>query len=166
LLPQGTVRAGSSKACGPTKPFGRNQLRSLLAINNAFLGPALEALEQNRAIPPHPPWLGLLSGTNGIKACCSDKGDNPMTQLSQSSLPLEPRIADVLDYLQHQFSNYPFNPRLDTNFIIELAADFQDLNLLEQIKTFRWYYDDDLSKVGNARAALRRWMARTWIRSR
>jgi hypothetical protein len=35
-----------------------------------------------------------------------------MTQLSQSSLPLEPRIANVLDYLQHQFSNYPFNPSL------------------------------------------------------
>ncbi len=89
-----------------------------------------------------------------------------MTQLSQSSLPLQPRIANAMDYLQHQFSNYPFNPRLDTDFIVELAADFQDLNLLEQIKTFRWYYDDDLSNVGNPRAALRRWMARTWVRSR
>lgn len=89
-----------------------------------------------------------------------------MTQLSHSSLSLEPRVADVLDYLQHQFSNYPFNPKLDTDFVIELAGDFQDLNLLEQVKTFRWYYDDDVSKVGNPRAALRRWMARTWDRFR
>lgn len=89
-----------------------------------------------------------------------------MTALSQSSLPLEPRLADVLNYLEHQFPSYPFNPRLDTPFVTELAADFQDLNLLEQIKTFRWYYDDDLSKIGNPRAALRRWMARTWDRFR
>lgn len=140
-----------------------NQLRSLLAINNARLARALKALEQRRQI--YRTRYGSFE-RNGINACCSDKGDNPMTQLSQSSLPLEPRIANVLDYLQHQFPNYPFNPRLDTDFIVELAGDFQDLNLLEQIKTFRWYYDDDLSNVGNPRAALRRWMARTWVRSR
>ncbi len=89
-----------------------------------------------------------------------------MTKPSHSSLSLEPRVADVLDYLQHQFPSYPFNPKLDTDFVIELAGDFQDLNLLEQIKTFRWYYDDDVSKVGNPRSALRRWMARTWDRFR
>lgn len=89
-----------------------------------------------------------------------------MSELSHSSLSLEPRVADALNYLEHQFSSYPFNPRLDTAFIAELAADFQDLNLLEQIKTFRWYYDDDLSRVGNPRAALRRWMARTRDRFR
>lgn len=87
-----------------------------------------------------------------------------MTVLSHSPLPLEPQIADVLNYLRDQFPSYPFNPRLDTAFIIELASDFQNLNLLEQIKTFRWYHDDDLSKVGNPRAALRRWMARCWNR--
>ena len=55
---------------------------------------------------------------------------------------------------------YPFNRKLDTAFIVELAADFERVNLLEQTKTFRWYYDDDLSRVGNPRAALRRWMVR------
>lgn len=79
---------------------------------------------------------------------------------------LDPRVADILDYLQHGFSGYPFNPKLDTAFILELASDFDRLNLLEQIKTFRWYYDDNLSRVGNPRAALRRWMARAWDRFR
>jgi len=51
------------------------------------------------------------------------------------------------------------------SFILELAADFERVNLLEQTKTFRWYYDDDLSRVGNPRAALRRWMARAYDRS-
>ncbi len=74
--------------------------------------------------------------------------------------------ADVLEYLENHFSTYPFNRKLDTAFITELAADFQDVNLLEQIKTFRWYYDDDLSRLGNSRAALRRWMVRCWDRFR
>ena len=46
------------------------------------------------------------------------------------------------------------------------SEDFPDVNLLEQIKTFRWYYDDDLSRLGNHRAALRRWMVRCWDRLR
>jgi len=148
---------------GPDQALRRNQLRALLDINNACLAPVLEPLDQPGRF--HRIWLGLFE-RNGIHACCSDKGVNPMTQLSQSSFPLEPRVSNVLDYLQHQFSNYPFNPRLDTDFIVELSGDFQGLNLLEQIKTFRWYYDDDLSNLGNPRAALRRWMARTWVRSR
>lgn len=89
-----------------------------------------------------------------------------MTELYHSSFSLESHVADVLDYLKHQFSTYPFNRKLDDAFISELAADFQDLDLLEQIKIFRWYNDDDLTKVGNVRAALRRWMARSWNRTR
>jgi hypothetical protein len=73
---------------------------------------------------------------------------------------------EVLEYLENHFCTYPFNRKLDTTFITELAADFQDVNLLEQIKTFRWYYDDDLSRLGNPRAALRRWMVRCWDRYR
>ncbi len=73
---------------------------------------------------------------------------------------------EVLEYLENHFSTYPFNRKLDTAFITELAADFHDVNLLEQVKTFRWYYDDDLSRVGNPRAALRRWMVRCWDRFR
>ncbi len=79
---------------------------------------------------------------------------------STPSLQLDHCVTDVLDYLQHGFAAYPFNRKLDTTFILELAADFERVNLLEQTKTFRWYYDDDLSRVGNPRAALRRWMAR------
>ena len=79
---------------------------------------------------------------------------------STPSLQLDHRVTDVLDYLQHGFAAYPFNRKLDTSFILELAADFERVNLLEQTKTFRWYYDDDISRVGNPRAALRRWMAR------
>ncbi len=84
---------------------------------------------------------------------------------SSSCSPLDRRVTDLLDYLQHDFSGYPFNRTLDTNFILELAADFERINLLEQTKTFRWYYDDDISRVGNPRAALRRWMARAYNRS-
>ena len=94
-------------------------------------------------------------------------GHNDETTLGLSSAPtplLDPRVTDILDYLQHGFSAYPFNPKLDTPFILELAFDFDRFNLLEQIKTFRWYYDDNLSRLGNPRAALRRWMARAWDR--
>ncbi len=85
---------------------------------------------------------------------------------SSSGLPLDEHILDILNYLEHSFSKYPFDPKLDTPFILELAGDFERLDLLEQVKTFRWYYNDDLAHLGNPRAALRRWMARAWDRSR
>ena len=112
---------------GPDQALRRNQLRSGLAINNACLARVLEALEQPGDSTAYG-WA-CLSATESMLALT--KETIPMTQLSQSSLPLEPRVANALDYLQHQFSNYPFNPRLDTDFIIELAGDFQTLNLLE-----------------------------------
>ena len=83
---------------------------------------------------------------------------------SSATTPLDPHILDILNYLEHGFPKYPFDQKLDTAFILELAGDFQQLDLLEQIKTFRWYYNDDLSRLGNPRAALRRWMARAWDR--
>jgi hypothetical protein len=49
---------------------------------------------------------------------------------------------------------------LDKLFVAELLADFPDLDLLEEIKTFRWNYDNDLiAGVSNPRVALRRWVS-------
>ncbi|MDA2930888.1 hypothetical protein MYX84_13250 [Acidobacteria bacterium AH-259-O06] len=67
----------------------------------------------------------------------------------------------ILDYLEHQLPDYPFDPQLDPEFVQELAADFQDVDILEEIKGFRWYYDNQpLARVKSIRLALRRWIAK------
>ena len=66
----------------------------------------------------------------------------------------------ILAYLQEQLPDYPYRADLDTGFVAELAADFPDVDILEEIKTFRWYYDNaPLARVKNIRVALRRWIA-------
>jgi hypothetical protein len=85
---------------------------------------------------------------------------------SAHTAPTDPYVLELLRYLEHGFPKYPFDRKLDSAFIAELVADFDRLDLLEQIKTFRWYYNDDLSRIGNPRSALRKWMARAWDRSR
>ena len=66
----------------------------------------------------------------------------------------------ILAYLQEQLPGYPYRADLDAAFIGELAADFPDVDILEEIKSFRWYYDNaPLSRVKNVRVALRRWIA-------
>ena len=66
----------------------------------------------------------------------------------------------ILAYLQELLPGYPYRADLDAAFIGELAADFPDLDILEEIKSFRWYYDNaPLSRVENVRVALRRWIA-------
>jgi len=91
-----------------------------------------------------------------------------MTSIHTPEPDIDPRSQSVLDYLEHGFPGYPFHKALDSLFVLELQRDFPHLDLLEQIKTFRWYFDEDLpSKKRTHRAAIRRWLARSkdWNRS-
>lgn len=65
----------------------------------------------------------------------------------------------TLDYLEYQVPNYPFDRELDCEFITELQSDFPNLDILEEVKTFRWCSrKESFARMGNLRAALRRWI--------
>ena len=89
------------------------------------------------------------------------------TSLSTDALPanVDPVATDVLLYLRDKLPGYTFQLDLDTEFVRELLDDFTDVDVLEEIKTFRWYYDRELGKK-NHRAAIRRWMANSKPRHR
>lgn len=71
----------------------------------------------------------------------------------------------ILDYLQCQMPAYPFDPGLDAEFVHELIADFDNLDILEETKTFRWYYNNQpAARFKNVRVGLRRWIANAWTR--
>lgn len=91
----------------------------------------------------------------------------PKTLESLIDAPDPQLVAAILDYLEHHLAAYPFDPDLDTCFVEELLRDFPDLDVLEQIKAFRWYYDDaPLSGVKKPRVTLRRWLANALPRHR
>jgi len=87
--------------------------------------------------------------------------------LTEDALPsdMDPAVADVLIYLREKLPGYPFQLALDTLFVGELLEDFPDIDVLEEVKTYRWYYDHELSKK-NHRASIRRWMTNTKPRRR
>ncbi len=93
-----------------------------------------------------------------------DSAARPPLERSRSAL--DPRVAHVLDYLQHDLPEYPFDRAIDTPFVEELVEDFYHLDILEQIKAFRWFHDNAPCgpRVKNPRLALRRWLARAWPR--
>jgi len=65
----------------------------------------------------------------------------------------------ILSYLE-AMPGYPFDPEIDADFLDEIREDFPDIELLEQIKTFRWHYDGRPDKqFKSVRPALRRWLA-------
>ena len=73
---------------------------------------------------------------------------------------LDPERLAILDYLEHHLAAYLFDPELDARFVEELLHDFPHLDVLEQIKAFRWYYDDAPFTEGKKpRVSLRRWLA-------
>ncbi len=73
----------------------------------------------------------------------------------------EQLLPRVLDYLHRQLPGYPFNPDVDRPFVEELFDDFPDVDILEEVKTFRWYYENQpLARVRAPRVALRRWIAK------
>jgi hypothetical protein len=72
----------------------------------------------------------------------------------------------ILAYLKTQMPAYPFDPQLDAAFVEELIADFADFDILEEAKTFRWYYNNcPASRLKNLRAGLRRWIANSRFRT-
>jgi hypothetical protein len=78
----------------------------------------------------------------------------------QDPCPPSDVVAAILDYLAHHIPGYPFKPGLDRAFVEELVADFSGIDVLDEIKAFRWYYENEpLTRVRNARVALRRWVA-------
>ena len=84
------------------------------------------------------------------------------TSFSTDTLPanVDPVATGVLLYLRDKLPGYNFQLALDTEFVRELLVDFPNVDVLEEIKTFRWYYDRELGKK-NLRASIRRWMANT-----
>jgi hypothetical protein len=71
----------------------------------------------------------------------------------------------ILAYLKTHMPAYPFDPQLDEAFVDELIADFHELDILEEAKTFRWYYNNcPASRLKNLRAGLRRWIANSRFR--
>ena len=75
--------------------------------------------------------------------------------------PANPTVQALLGYLQHHLPDYPFDPPLDAAFVEELVADFAEkVDVLEEIKSFRWYYSNQsVTKLRSIRLALRRWVA-------
>ncbi len=64
---------------------------------------------------------------------------------------------DIIRYFETALPGYPFNQKLDTEFVDELLVDFGKVDILEETKSFRWYYNNE--PVKNARIGLRRWLA-------
>lgn len=79
-----------------------------------------------------------------------------MTTTGKSSSHLEA----ALDYLQNRLPAYPFDPKMDRDFVEELLVDFAGVDVLEEIKSFRWFNDNKpVSQLRSVRLALRRWIA-------
>ena len=77
---------------------------------------------------------------------------------TRSKQPSE--VEAVLGYLQHRLPAYPFDAKTDQDFVEELVADFGGVDVLDEIKNFRWFNDSKpVSHLRSVRLALRRWIA-------
>ena len=68
----------------------------------------------------------------------------------------------IRDYLRC-LPGYPYDQKLDADYVDELVEDFSDVNILAEIKNFRWYYNNQpFSGNSKPRVALRRWLDNAW----
>ncbi len=73
--------------------------------------------------------------------------------------------ADTLIAYLKRIPGYGFDEHIDVDFAEELLEDFAALDVLEEVKAFRWYHDNrPADHVRSIRLALRRWLARTLTR--
>lgn len=78
----------------------------------------------------------------------------------QTLYPFDP------DYLERALEalagvpEYPFDEGHDRPLVAELMRDFPEIDIIDQIKAWRWYRVDNPARLKNPRGALRRWMLR------
>ena len=91
----------------------------------------------------------------------------PVADLIPDHIHPDSTATEILAYLKDRIPSYPFKPKIDNDFVDELVHDFGHLEILEEIKAFRWYYDPDpVKKVSNVRLSLRRWLGYARDRNR
>ena len=79
-----------------------------------------------------------------------------MAEVSENASP-----KTIHAYLK-RIPGYAFDPEIDGDFVQELLEDFGVLDVLGEIKAFRWYHDNrPAEKVRHVRLSLRRWLAGT-----
>ena len=86
----------------------------------------------------------------------------PVTDLLPHATFTDPKpgCSEVLAYLKDRIPSYPFNPKIDNDFVDELVDDFANIDIIDELKAFRWYYDNEpVAKVSNVRLSIRRWIA-------
>ncbi len=92
-------------------------------------------------------------------ANCQSVLQYPTTPDSQNGLNQAEKIRDYL----RRLPGYPFDPKLDADYVEELVDDFSDVNILAEIKNFRCYYNNQpFSGSAKPRVALRRWLDNAW----
>ena len=82
-----------------------------------------------------------------VSRLCTEKGSQDIS-------------LEALDYLEHQVPDYPFDRGLDRELITELITSYPNLDLLEEVKTFRWCSRrrEPLRPTENPRDSLRQWL--------
>ncbi len=71
------------------------------------------------------------------------------------------RELQVLSYLETSLPGYPFDDEIDSDFVDELLSDFPNVDILDEIKAFRWYHNNKpAAQASTIRLTLRRWVAR------
>jgi hypothetical protein len=76
---------------------------------------------------------------------------------------LYPHPPNYLDHAAEALAavpGYDFRELVDRPLIAELMRDYPEIDLIEQIKAWRWYREDNPTTLRNPRTALRRWMAK------
>ena len=74
--------------------------------------------------------------------------------------PFEPGYLDTLLECLAAIPDYEVSENIDRPLLEELMRDFPEIDLLDQLKAWRWYRADNPTRLKNPRSALRRWMMR------
>lgn len=76
------------------------------------------------------------------------------------SLHSDPQYIEAACEALSEVPGYPYHETYDRDLLEQIIHDFHDVDIVEQIKAWRWYRVDHQIVLKNPRSALRRWMLR------
>ena len=76
------------------------------------------------------------------------------------SLHSDPQYLEAACEALSQVPDYPYHELHDRDLLKQIIHDFPEVDILEQLKAWRWYRVDHQFVLKNPRGSLRRWMLR------
>lgn len=108
-------------------------------------------------LPPPPPFGDNWPSPDEPSG--EDNDDGPPFN-KQALYPFPPSYADNVLAVLADINGYRVNPEIDRKLVENLMRKYPEIEILDEVEAYMWYFAENSKSTGAHRNGIRRWIAR------